>query len=124
MSHFILSHRVAPVGVQQGRSSRVNFARPLAHKQQCCGLNSRVIVVKAEEEALSSLDASEELGAVGEGVSFFRLSFLWLDKNIAVSVDQVTKKAGAATPITEFFFWPRRDAWEELKDCLEVSVYP
>lgn len=50
----------------------------------------------------------------------FILKFLWLEKSIAVGLDQ--KVGDKTTPITEFFFWPRKDAWEDLK--LELEVKP
>lgn len=47
----------------------------------------------------------------------FILKFLWLEKNIAVALDQ---KVGEKTiPLTEYFFWPQKDAWEEMKLYLE-----
>lgn len=47
----------------------------------------------------------------------FILKFLWLEKNIAVALDQ---KVGEKTiPLTEYFFWPQKDAWEEIKLYLE-----
>lgn len=47
----------------------------------------------------------------------FILKFLWLEKSIAVSLDQ---KVGEKTiPLTEYFFWPQKDAWEEMKIYLE-----
>jgi len=48
----------------------------------------------------------------------YALNFLWLDKNIAVAVDQVFGR-GHRSPVTEYYFWPRVDAWEELKAVLE-----
>ena len=46
-------------------------------------------------------------------MSSYALRFLWLEKNIGVALDQ---KVGKMTiPVTEYFFWPRKEAWEELK---------
>nr|YP_009540880.1 putative ribosomal protein 3 [Phacus inflexus]AYQ93326.1 putative ribosomal protein 3 [Phacus inflexus] len=47
----------------------------------------------------------------------FLLKFLWLEKLIAVSLDQ--KVGDRSAPITEFFFWPKTDAWEEMRLDLE-----
>ncbi|KAI8105031.1 hypothetical protein M9435_000204 [Picochlorum sp. BPE23] len=49
----------------------------------------------------------------------YSLNFLWLDKNLAVSVDQVFGKGRHRSPVTEYFFWPGEDAWEELRQALE-----
>jgi len=56
--------------------------------------------------------------SVDAEVAEYALNFLWLDKNLAVSVDQVFGR-GHRSPVTEYFFWPREDAWERLKDALE-----
>ncbi len=51
----------------------------------------------------------------------FILKFLWLEKSIAVSLDQ---KVGEKTiPLTEYFFWPQKDAWEEMKLYLEAETW-
>lgn len=50
--------------------------------------------------------------------SEYSLSFLWLDKNLAVAVDQVFGR-GHRSPITEYYWWPREDAWEGLKKALD-----
>lgn len=47
----------------------------------------------------------------------FVLKFIWLEKSIAVCLDQ--KIAGRTSPLTEFYFWPQKDAWEEIKNFLE-----
>jgi 30S ribosomal protein 3 len=51
----------------------------------------------------------------------FILKFLWLEKSIAVSLDQCVLEK--TTPLTEYYFWPQRDAWEEMKNFLESKPW-
>nr|YP_010700265.1 putative ribosomal protein PSRP-3/Ycf65 [Euglena undulata]WCH63409.1 putative ribosomal protein PSRP-3/Ycf65 [Euglena undulata] len=51
----------------------------------------------------------------------FILKFLWLDKSIAVCLDQ--KIGNRTNPLTEYFFWPQKDAWEEMKCFLESKTW-
>ena len=53
----------------------------------------------------------------------FKLKFLYLEKNIGFAVDQVVGKSQHLSPLTQYFFWPRDDAWEELKSHLESMDY-
>lgn len=70
------------------------------------------------EAELAALETETEL----PGPAQFTLNFLWLDKNVAVSVDQLFDQT-KRSPVTEYFFWPRKDAWEELKDSLETKPW-
>lgn len=47
----------------------------------------------------------------------FLLKFLWLEKTVAVCLDQ--KLGDKTLPLTEYYFWPQTDAWEEIKIFVE-----
>uniref|UniRef100_F6HFP3 30S ribosomal protein 3, chloroplastic n=1 Tax=Vitis vinifera TaxID=29760 RepID=F6HFP3_VITVI len=50
------------------------------------------------------------------------LKFVWMEKNIGVALDQVIPGYGT-NPLSPYYFWPGKDAWEELKSTLESKPW-
>lgn len=49
------------------------------------------------------------------------LRVLWLENNLAITINLVVKNT--MSPITGYFFWPRIDAWEQIKSDLEFRPW-
>lgn len=49
--------------------------------------------------------------------SRFILKVIWLDKDVAIAVDHLIGKG--TSPLTPYYFWPRNDAWQQLKEELD-----
>lgn len=50
------------------------------------------------------------------------LKFVWMQKDIGVALDQTVPGFGTI-PLSPYYFWPRKDAWEELKALLETKPW-
>ncbi|KAM1164344.1 hypothetical protein ACFX13_024517 [Malus domestica] len=50
------------------------------------------------------------------------LKFIWMEKNIGIALDQMIPGHGSI-PLSPYYFWPRRDAWEEFKVLLESKPW-
>lgn len=55
------------------------------------------------------------------GLKKFTLRILWLDCSIAFSVDHIAHQG--YSPLTPYFFWPRNDAWSQVKNELESKPW-
>ncbi|PWZ41159.1 30S ribosomal protein 3, chloroplastic [Zea mays] len=50
------------------------------------------------------------------------LKFIWMEKNIGIALDQLVPGYGSI-PLSPYYFWPRKDAWEELRAKLEEKEW-
>lgn len=68
-----------------------------------------------------SKQAKEKLGVVVKPMQRPRLmlKFIWMEKNIGIAIDQLIPGGRGTIPLSPYYFWPRKDAWEELKVMLE-----
>ncbi|PON93482.1 Ribosomal protein PSRP-3/Ycf [Trema orientale] len=73
-----------------------------------------------DESAIETPPDTEKLGVVVKPLEKPRLvlKFIWMEKNIGIALDQVIPGHGTI-PLSPYYFWPRKDAWEELKVLLE-----
>ncbi|KAK6136641.1 hypothetical protein DH2020_029624 [Rehmannia glutinosa] len=51
------------------------------------------------------------------------LKFIWMEKNIGIAIDQVIPGGHGTIPLSPYYFWPRKDAWEELRVMLESKPW-
>lgn len=56
-----------------------------------------------------------------EGMQY-ALNVLWNENSLAVGVDQVFAQ-DSRSPVTEFYFWPRDDAWDDCKAGIEEKPW-
>ncbi|KAK4279831.1 hypothetical protein QN277_011543 [Acacia crassicarpa] len=68
--------------------------------------------------------ATQKLGVVVKPTDKPRLvlKFIWMEKNIGIALDQMIPGHGTI-PLSPYYFWPRKDAWEELKELLESKPW-
>jgi len=71
------------------------------------------------EESTSASEAEAGDGAKPDiPLPTYHLNVLFLDKCIGLAVDQMLA-SGEKAPVTEYYMWPSKDAWDLLKTQLE-----
>eukprot|EP00210_Caulerpa_lentillifera_P007195 g6885.t1 len=52
----------------------------------------------------------------------FTLNFYWLKANLVIAVDQIFSK-DQRSPLTDYYVWPKNDAWEEIRKTLKANPW-
>ncbi|KAH7554384.1 hypothetical protein JRO89_XS12G0185300 [Xanthoceras sorbifolium] len=50
------------------------------------------------------------------------LKFIWMQNDIGIALDQMIPGHGTI-PLSPYYFWPQKDAWEELKVLLDSKPW-
>ncbi|GMI75374.1 plastid-specific ribosomal protein 3/1 [Hibiscus trionum] len=74
------------------------------------------------ETPSTTISQKSEVAVKQVGKPRLVLKFIWMEKNIGLGLDQVIPGHGTV-PLSPYFFWPRKDAWEELKATLESKPW-
>ncbi|PSR87812.1 30S ribosomal protein like [Actinidia chinensis var. chinensis] len=85
---------------------------------------SSAAAAEAVAEETPTDDLKERLGVLVKPMQKPRvvLKFIWMEKNIGLALDQTIPGHGTI-PLSPYYFWPRKDAWEELKVLLESKPW-
>ena len=51
----------------------------------------------------------------------FKLNILWLENELGIAIDQI--QAGEQIPLTDYFFWPKSDIWDQIRQELETKPW-
>ncbi|KAJ4707109.1 30S ribosomal protein 3, chloroplastic [Melia azedarach] len=78
----------------------------------------------ADDSDYDIAPAKEKLGVVVKPNEKPRLvlKFIWMQNDIGIALDQMIPGHGTI-PLSPYYFWPRKDAWEELKVLLESKPW-
>ncbi|CAM8930958.1 unnamed protein product [Rhodiola kirilowii] len=82
------------------------------------------VAASSSGQAAATSAITEKVGMTVKPIEKPRLvlKFIWMEKNIGLGLDQMIPGHGTV-PLSPYYFWPRKDAWEELKVLLESKPW-
>ncbi|CAI5518075.1 unnamed protein product [Closterium sp. Naga37s-1] len=130
---FPAAYTAAPAARAAACSARVSLRTPSFSAQALPAVRAfparaervvapRAAVAEAGSEAAAEEPKKVKVLSVKEGKQRLLLKFVWLEKNIGIAVDQMIPGQGTV-PVSSYMFWPRKDAWEELRELLESKPW-
>ncbi|XP_024990984.1 30S ribosomal protein 3-1, chloroplastic-like [Cynara cardunculus var. scolymus] len=113
--------------IHKPSSSFCNSSTPLVQRFHRLSVSAAVQEAIDEETPLPAAVPDDQEDQVKLDVKSVEkprlvLKFIWMEKNIGLGLDQVIPGHGSI-PLSPYFFWPRKDAWEELKTTLESKSW-
>ena len=51
----------------------------------------------------------------------FKLNILWLENELGIAIDQI--RSGEQIALTDYFFWPKSDTWDQIRRELETKPW-
>ncbi|XWS36031.1 hypothetical protein CRYUN_Cryun20dG0047500 [Craigia yunnanensis] len=96
------------------------FAKPIISLQVKAKPSVLSDELPLDDSSSESSSDKEKLGVVVKPLEKPRvvLKFIWMENDIGIALDHVIPGHGTI-PLSSYYFWPRKDAWEELKVLLE-----
>ncbi|CAL1392778.1 unnamed protein product [Linum trigynum] len=110
------------------KSSPKRHLSSVLHRKRFSAFAAPEAVAAPPEEDEKEVEVAQSFDEINEVVvnqatkPRLVLKFIWMEKNIGLGLDQVIPGHGTV-PLSPYFFWPRKDAWEELKTTLESKPW-
>mmetsp|Transcript_17558 Transcript_17558/g.42854 ORF Transcript_17558/g.42854 Transcript_17558/m.42854 type:complete len:309 (-) Transcript_17558:283-1209(-) len=82
----------------------------------------KAFVAETGGPSVAEENANEQLFETAPVETSYGLNVLWLEKNIAIAVDEIYP-GNKRIPLTTFHLWPQTDAWEDIKSLLEKKSW-
>ncbi|CAM8965725.1 unnamed protein product [Rhodiola kirilowii] len=113
------THKSCSVGLKS-QVKRISVASSTAAVAE----DQEQVVESSSGQAASTSVINEKLTISVKPIEKPRLvlKFIWMEKNIGLALDQKIPGHGTI-PLSPYYFWPRKDAWEELKVLLESKPW-
>ncbi|KAL1563932.1 Small ribosomal subunit protein cS23 [Salvia divinorum] len=105
------------------KTSQIRIS-PKSKNPSICSYRKKPLRISSCSSAIGN-EEREKMKVVVKAMERPRLvlKFIWMEKNIGIAVDQLIPDGHGTIPVSPYYFWPRKDAWEELKLMMETKPW-